>query len=161
MDKSEFERLKAEEKAHLRQMRALKQQARDAQRTASTASALGAMRNPALEDETDALTRDLQRGAASAEARLEIAMEGQAPVTGPDSDVDRESLKKAEAEALVRQMKAEMGARDEPSTETAARASASDAAPASAKTIGRTPPPAADPPPVSRGGKTIGRSRDQ
>ena len=82
MDKSEFERIKAEEKAHLQKLRALKQQHRGAQRMASTANALNAMRNPELEAETDAMTDKLMRDAALSEARFELAAEGLAPVTG-------------------------------------------------------------------------------
>ncbi|WP_420456460.1 hypothetical protein [Rubrivirga sp.] len=156
MDKNEFERLKAEEKAHLQKLRQLKQTHRDAQRTASTANALNAMRNPALEAETDEMTDRLMRDAAHAEARLDLALEGHAPVTGNADEVDRETLAKAEAENLVRQMKVQMGATDDPSAVDAAQASSEPSAPASAKTIGRTPP-ADDPPPVARGDKSIGR----
>ena len=95
MDKSEFERIKAEEKAHLQKLRALKQQHRGAQRMASTANALNAMRNPELEAETDAMTDKLMRDAALSEARFELATEGLAPVTGNAEEVDREALAKA------------------------------------------------------------------
>ena len=160
MDKEEFERIKAEEKAHLRQMRGLKQRHRDAQRTAQMAEAVSKLRNQALEAETDAMTEKLMRDAAIAEARLDLATEGHAPVTGNADDVDREALAKAEAEALVRQMKAQMGGGGEPSATEAARADKSPSAPAGAKTIGRTPPPAEEPPPAAeRGAKTIGRRR--
>ena len=156
MDKEEFERLKAEEKAHLRKLRALKQQHRDVQRKASSINALNAMRDRDLEDETDALTESLMRGAATQEARIDLALESQAPQTGP-SDVDREDLAKAEAEALVRQMRAAMGGGDAPPPASAT--SPTPAPPAGGKTIGRTPdepPPAADP----RDAKTIGRRCD-
>ncbi len=162
MDKDEFERIKAEEKAHLQKLRQLKQTHRDAQRTASTARALGAMRNTALESETDEMTDRLMRDAAQAEARLDVALEGHAPVTGNADDVDREDLAKAEAEALVRQMKMQMGGGGDPSSVDAAQAASEPSAPASAKTIGRMPPPADDPPEVGdAGAKTIGRSRGQ
>ena len=157
MDKSEFERIKAEEKAHLQKLRALKQQHRGAQRMASTANALNAMRNPELEAETDAMTDKLMRDAALSEARFELATEGLAPVTGNAEEVDREALAKAEAEALVRQMKAQMGG-GEPTAPEAAQNAASPSAPASAKTIGRTPPPADETPETGNAGaKTIGR----
>ncbi len=161
MDKNEFERIKAEEKAHLQKLRQLKQTHRDAQRTASTAKALNAMRNPGLEAELDAGTDKLMRDAAQAEARLDVALDGHAPVTGNADDVDRETLAKAEAEALVRQMKIQMGGGGDPSAVDAAQAATEPTAPASAKTIGRTPPPADDPPPVDRGDKSIGRPRSQ
>lgn len=157
MDKEEFERLKAEEKAHLRKLRELKQTHRDVQRKASSINALNAMRNQALEDETDALTEGLQRDAALQEARLDLALEGQAPQTGTPSDIDREELAKAEAEALVRQMKAAMGGGDAPA---APESSTTPSAPSSAKTIGRTPLSDDEPPPADRDAKTIGRRRD-
>jgi hypothetical protein len=164
MDKEEFERIKAEEKAHLRQLRQLKQTHRGAQRMASSAEALRNMRNEALESETDAVTDQLLRDAAHAEARFELATEGYAPQTGNAEDLDREDLAKAEAEALVRQMKAAMGGAT-PSIEEAAQNATDPAAPASAtspagaKTIGRTPPPEDEPPAdPAKGAKTIGRN---
>ena len=158
MDKEEFERLKAEEKAHLRQLRALKQTHREAQRKASSINALNAMRNRALEEETDALTEGLLRDAALQDARLDLALEGRAPQTGNADDLDREALAKAEAEALVRQMKAAMGG-DAPAPSASPTPSASSALPAG-KTIGRTPPPADAPPEADpRSAKTIGRPR--
>ncbi len=181
MDKEEFERLKEEEKAHLRQLRDLKQTHRDSQRMASTANALNAMRDPDLEARTDDATDKLMRDAARAEARFDLALEGQAPVTGNADDLDRQSLAKAEAEALVRQMKVQMGAVDGTSSVDTAQASAEPSAPAdaqaspasgpgtdpdapgpptSAKTIGRRPL-SDEPPAAGRGDKSIGRPRGQ
>lgn len=162
MDNDEFERLKAEEKAHLRKLRELKQTHRDVQRKASSVNALKAMRNAELEDETDALTDRLLRDATLQEARLDLALEGRAPQTGNADEVDRAALAKAEAEALVRQMKAAMGGGATPATPPSERPTpppAAPADPASGKTIGRTPPPDEPPPAADRGAKTIGRSR--
>ncbi len=164
MSPEEFERLKAEEKAHLQQLRALKQQHRGAQRTASTAKALGAMTDRTASDNLDAATDKLMRDAAFAEARFELATDGLAPVTGNAAEVDREALAKAEAEALVRQMKAQMGGGDPSSAEAAGTAGAASAptptAPAGQKSIGRTPPPADEPTPeATRDAKSIGRQR--
>ena len=133
MDKDEFERLKEEEKAHLRQLRDLKQTHRDAQRKASTLGALNAMRNPELEAETDRATDKLMRDAAQAEARFDLALEGDAPVTGNADGLDREALAKAEAEALVRQMKIQMGAQDAGSMTETAQAASEPSAPDRAK----------------------------
>ena len=133
MSPEEFERLKEEEKAHLRQLRGLKQTHRDAQRKASTVNALNAMRNPGLEAETDAATDKLQRDAAQAEARFDLALEGDAPVTGNADGLDREALAQAEAEALVRQMKIQMGAADADSMVDTAQAATEPSAPARAK----------------------------
>lgn len=158
MSPEEFERLKAEEKAHLQKLRDLKRTHGDVQRKVSSAEALNKMRNPDLEAETGRLTDDLFLDAARQEARLDLALEGHAPVTGNADDLDREALAKAEAEALVKQMKAAMGAAGDPAVEPTPRPES--AAPAGQKTIGRTPPPADEPPPVAdRDAKTIGRPK--
>ena len=109
MDPNEFERLKAEEKAHLRKLRDLKQTYRGLQSKKSTADALEQIQNRDLTDETDRLTKEMLRESAQQEARMELALEGQAPQTGAAEDLDREDLAKAEAEALVKQMRAAMG----------------------------------------------------
>ena len=183
MDKEEFERLKAEEKAHLQKLRDLKRQHRDVERKASSVNALRAMRNEELEGETDRLTEDLMRGAAHQEARLDLALEGHAPQTGNADDVDRAALAKAEAEALVKQMKAAMGGGVEGSAPNLAidpvqnpdgpvsssplsshgqrpADPAGDVPALGDKTIGRTPP-ADEPPPAGQDAKTIGRRRGQ
>lgn len=180
MSPEEFERLKAEEKAHLRKLRDLKQQHRDVERKASSVRALQNMRDANLEAETERLTSDLQRDAAHQEARLDLALEGHAPVTGNADDLDREALARAEAEALVQQMKAAMGhvpggsapnAAIDPVRNPDGPAAADPLSPHGQrpadptgdlpalgdKTIGRTPPPADEPPPADRGDKTIGR----
>ena len=162
MSPEEFERLKNEEKAHLRKMRDLKKTHRDARRKASSLEALNKMRNPELEADVDAGTEKLLRDAALSEARFDLALEGDAGQT--DGETDVADLAKAEAEALVRQMRAQMGA-GEMSSAQAAQAASDPAAPdpahpAGQKTIGRTPPPADDPPPADRGAKSIGRRRD-
>ena len=187
MDKEEFERLKAEEKAHLQKLRQLKGQHRDAQRKASTVNALNNMMNNGL-DKTGDATDKLMRDAAQAEARFDLALEGHAPVTGNADELDRADLAKAEAEALVRQMKVQMGAVDDTSMVDAAQAATEPSAPARTKdspatgpgtdpattdaptsaaaplandsadkTIGRAPLPD-DPPAAQRGDKSIGRS---
>lgn len=158
MDKDEFERLKAEEKAHLRELRALKQKHRDVQRKASSVNALNAMRDKALEDETDALTDGLMRDAAFQEARLDLSLENEKAAAA--AEADREAIAKAEAEALVKQMKAAMGGGDAASGTPAASETTdpTPASPADGKTIGRTPPSTDEPPAATdRGAKTIGR----
>ena len=170
MSPEEFERLKNEEKEHLRKLRALKQTHRDVQQKKKIVDAVTGMRNPGLEAETDDLTQSFYRDAAVQEARLDLALEGQAPVTGNANDLDKESLAKAEAEALVRQMKAQMG--HTPDLDAAPNAAidpvqnpdsphvqdpqAPDVGP---KTIGRTPLPDAPPPARPPDDKSIGRRR--
>ena len=152
MSPEEFNKLKEEEKAHLRQLRDLKQQHRDVQRTASILGALRGMDPSGLTAETDANTDALLRDAITQEARLDLAMEGEAERV--QTEADREATRQAQAAELVRQMKADAGATD---GEKAARP-ATDAA----RTIGRTPPPA-DAPDAARDSsadaKTLGRPR--
>ena len=158
MDKEEFERIKAEEKAHLRKLRELKQTHRDVQRKAKIVNAVRGMRNPELEAETDALTDGFYRDAAHQEARLDLALDSQDLDKAAAAEADKEALAKEEAAALIRQMKAEMGER--PGSPETRPPSAS---PTGAKSIGRTPPPEEEaPPPASaRDAKSIGRPRGQ
>ncbi len=154
MSPEEFNRLKEEEKAHLRQLRDLKQQHRDVQRKTSILGALRGMDASGLTSETDANTDALLRDAITQEARLDIALEGEAERVR--TEADRDAMRQAQAAELIRQMKADAGAVD---GEKAARP-ATDAA----RTIGRTPPPAETPdapPGASGGAKTLGRPRGQ
>ena len=168
MTPEEFERLKEQEKAHLRQLRDLKAQHRDVQRKKSIFDALRGLGRPDLDATHEEQVGRLMQDAAHAEARLDLAMEGAA---GAESVADRaareaaerEALRRAEAEALVRQMKGEMGG-----------LLPTDAAPAAGKTIGAAAPPpeappasappagapAADPPAdAARPAKSLGRPR--
>ena len=153
MSPEEFQRLKDEEKAHLRKLRDLKQTYRDAARKKTIVDAVTGMRSTALEDETQALTDKLQSGAALQEARMELAMENEDEIA--KAEADRDALRKAEAAALVAQFKAEAGgsALTKPTAQAAADSGA-------AKTIGRQPeaedPAAPDAP--GKPAKTIGRS---
>ncbi|MEO0559620.1 MAG: hypothetical protein AAF170_15710 [Bacteroidota bacterium] len=155
MDKEEFERIKAEEKAHLRKLRELKQTHRDVQRKAKIVNAVRGMRNAELESEIDAQTESFYRDAAHQEARLDLAIDSNALEKAAAAEADKEAIAKQEAAALIAQMKAEMGER--PGSPDARP----DASPTGAKSIGRTPPPEEDPPPPSadRGAKSIGRQR--
>ena len=158
MSPEEFERLKNEEKAHLRQLRSLKAQQRDAQRKVQIANAVTGMRNPELEASTDALTERLMRDAAHSEARLDLAVESAqtSAAASAQTEADREALRQAEAAALVAQMKAGMGAPVTGAPATGASPAGGDLPP---KTIGRPPPPdiASDAP--TPDAKTIGRPR--
>ena len=156
MDKDEFERIKAEEKAHLRKLRELKQTHRDVQRKAKIVNAVQGLRNAELEAETDALTEGFYRDAAHQEARLDLALDSQEALDkAAAAEADKEALAKEEAAALIRQMKAEMGERP------GSPESRPDASPTSPKSIGRTPPPEEEPPaaPSARDAKSIGRPR--
>ena len=153
MTPDEFNRLKEEEKAHLRQLRDLKQQHRDVQRKASILGALRGMSADGLTADTAANTDALMRDAVTQEARLDLAMEGEADRV--QAEADREATRQAEAAEMVRQFKAEAGAT---AGEQPARPAATDAP---GRTIGR-PPAAAEPPAdAPRDAKTLGRPRSQ
>lgn len=162
MDKSEFERIKAEEKAHLRKLRALKQQHRAATRKAGMLSALKGMTTPEQDATHDEFVGKVTQSSAMAEARFEIASEE--ADAAARAEADRQATRQADAEALIRQMKAELGGGDVPSA-SAPPASAprrtDRPAPADGKTIGRTPPEPEAPESAEpdRGAKSIGRRR--
>ena len=188
MDKSEFERIKAEEKEHLRQLRALKDQHRDAQRKASILGALRGMGTPEQDATHDEFTGKLAQDAAMTEARFEIASED--AERAAQAERDAEVTRQSEAEALIAQMKAELGggaertpspraetpsrqdasrqdasrqdaSRQDASRPTTARSPSSPTGTTSAKTIGRTPPEPEAPESAEpeRGAKSIGRGR--
>src|SRR5690606_17320842 len=109
----EFERLKEQEKAHLRQLRDLKAQHRDVQRKKSIFDALRGLARPDLDATHDEQVGKLMQDAAMSEARLDLAMESasgteSAAARAAREAAEREALRRAEAEALVRQMKAEV-----------------------------------------------------
>jgi hypothetical protein len=161
MTPDEFDKIKAEEKAHLLEMRRLKGLARSAQQKGRVAQAFekivggsaGAL--DALEQAMNRVGRDT----AMSEARFEIATESNASAV---SDEDHEEVLRAQrARDLVAQMKSELSApsRAEPAaTDAPSRADGVTAAP---KTIGRPPPPAPDKPDDSASApastKTLGR----
>ncbi|MEM1055307.1 MAG: hypothetical protein AAGI52_07260 [Bacteroidota bacterium] len=158
MDKSEFERIKAEEKAHLRKLRALKNQHRDAKRKASILGALKGMGTSKLDATHDEFTGKLATDAAMTEARFEIASEE--AERAAQAERDAEATRQSDAEALIQQMKAELGG--DPATPPASAPRRTDTpAAASGKTIGRTPPEAETPESTEpdRGAKSIGRRR--
>ena len=153
MTPDEFNRLKEEEKAHLRQLRGLKQQHRDVQRKASILGALRGMDAGGLAADTGANTDALMRDAATQEARLDLAMEGEADRV--QAEADRDATRQASAAEFVRQLKAEAGAT---AGEQPARPAAADAPD---RTIGRRPAAAETPPDAPRDAKTLGRPRGQ
>lgn len=168
MNRDEYERLKQAEKEHLRKLRDLKQQHREAQRKKGL---LDALRNlggaPELDETHDEMVRKLAEQDALAEARFELAAEEAEELAQREAArVELERLeaerKKAEAADLVRQMKAQMlGGAAEPRPE-----SGEPEATLPPKTIGpaQRDTPAADAPdapenPEAGPPKSIGRAR--
>jgi hypothetical protein len=110
MTPEEFERLKEQEKAHLRQLRDLKQQHRDVQRKKSIFDALRSLTRPDIDETHDEQVGKVMQDAAMSEARLDLAMESAEAAARAEQDAkELEELRKAQAEALVRQMKGELG----------------------------------------------------
>ncbi|HYE95045.1 MAG TPA: hypothetical protein VD962_02450 [Rubricoccaceae bacterium] len=162
MTPEEFERLKEEEKAHLRQLRALKQQYRQAQRQRGMLDALEGISKAGLDDTYDEMLDRLNRQNIEAEARFEVALEnrGLTPSDAGPTEAEREAMRRAEAEALVRQMKSEIPEGSQETNPTAGTNAARAGEPSSGKTIGRAAPPEPEAPPADdRGAKTIGRPR--
>ena len=162
MTPEEFERLKEAEKTHLRKLKALKQQHREAQRKKGLLDALKGIMRPDLDDVHDEMVDKLTMKNIENEARFEIALENanltdDALEKAAQEEAEREVLQKAEAEALVRQMKLEAGGGAAPSSDQTN-------AQAEGKTIGRAPSPdepeaeSVETPSTTRGSKTIGRS---
>ena len=113
MDHDEFERLKEEEKAHLRKVRALKQQLREAKRKQGVLGALQALDTSALDATHEEMLRKVTEKNVTAEARFELAMEAldeaekQEATRAEMARIEAERQKAAAAD-LVRQMKAQM-----------------------------------------------------
>lgn len=165
MTPEEFERLKEQEKAHLRQLRDLKRQAADAGRMGRMASALEQMSGALTDGDAtrNELVDRLSRNAAHTEARMEIALEAQADAERrAAAEAERARFEREQQEARARAtldaLRAEMGGAP---ASAASTPSATPEAPASAaKTLGRTPPPD-DPGPAPPDGppaKTLGRT---
>lgn len=171
MNRDEYERLKEAEKAHLRKVRALKEQLREAQRKQGIHDALRGLDTGALDAEFDDALRTVQEQNLSAEARFDLAMEA------VDEAAERERRRleqerfeaerqKSDAADLVRQMKAQI--LGDAAGNVEAQQSERPQADPPAKSIG--PPPAApEAPPAdkdpsdrrgdARPAKTIGRPR--
>jgi len=150
MDREEFERLKEEEKAHLRKVRALKQQLREANRKKGLLNALKNLDTSSLDATHEEMLRKVTEKNVGAEARFELAMD--ALDEAEKQEAAREEMARFEAERqksdaadLVRQMKAQMlgDAAEHADAQQADDASTEDETEAAppAKTIG----PAGDP----------------
>ncbi|MDX1438839.1 MAG: hypothetical protein R3284_02950 [Rubricoccaceae bacterium] len=170
MTPEEFERLKEAEKEHLRKMRALKQQYRDAKRKKGIMDALKGIVRPDLDDVHDEMVDKLTMKNIESEARFEIAMEEaglaeDALNEAARKEAENEALQKAEAAELVRQLKMETGG-ELKSAESTSATTEETTEHSAGKTIGRTPttPESSEADEKkddqdARGPKTIGRSR--
>ena len=174
MDRDEFNRIKEAEKAHLRKVRALKQQLREAKRKKGLLNALQGLDTSALDATHEDALRKVTEQNLSSEARFEIAME--ALDAAEKQEADRAEIARHEAERqqaaaadLVQQMKAQM--LGDAAQHVEAQGEAVPPAEAPQKTIGGarepddTPAPPASTPdapndePEARSAKSIGRFR--
>lgn len=111
MTQEEFDRIKEEEKQHLRQLRDLKRTYWQAQQKKSLVDSLtgmtDALGNATSREEVDQLMRE----AAFQEARLELALEGEEKESETEvvKEEDLEATQKAEAASLLNQIKHELG----------------------------------------------------
>jgi hypothetical protein len=135
MNRDEFERLKNEEKAHLRKVRALKQQLREANRKKGLLNALEGLDTSGLDSTHEEMLQKLTEKNITSEARFELAMD-----TLDDAakqEAAREEMARLEADRtksdaadLVRQMKAQMLGDAAEHVEAQRGDAATDAAPA-------------------------------
>ena len=168
MDRDEFERLKEAEKAHLKKVRALKQQLREAKRKQGLLDALRGLDTSALDETHEEMLRQVTEKNVTAEARFELAMD--ALDEAEKQEAARAEMARLEAERqksdaadLVKQMKAEMlgdaaqhaDAQDAPADKTAV-APGKSIGPAGARPETEAE---ADPKPDAPSAKSIGRFR--
>ncbi len=141
MDRDEFDRIKEAEKAHLRKVRALKQQLREAKRTQGLLGALQNLDTSGLDATHEEALRKVTEKNVTAEARYELAME--ALNEAARRDADREELARLEAERqkaaasdLVEQMKTQMLGDAQEHVAAQQQEGAPEATESPAKTIG-------------------------
>lgn len=139
MKREEFERLKEEEKAHLREVQKLKQRLREAERVRSIGKALGDVESAGSMDELDEALSKVQLEALEGESRLDMAIESSHNAEldkTPDPAEMEAELSKARAAELVRHMKISMGLEERESKPAPPADSATVESP-SGKTVGR------------------------
>lgn len=122
MTPEEYERFKEAEKAHLRKLKELKQQHHQLQRKAKVTRAVTDMAEGinGLYDEHNEMVERLQRDTIHSEARMEVALDNLSSDDAALESLDTaeleadQTLRKARAQELIRQMKAAEGGSSEP-----------------------------------------------
>lgn len=116
MTDEEFQRIKEEEKKHLRAKKRLQRTLKALKQRNEVQSVMQRMKRGAarLLDETESLVDSLRRTVAQDRARFEVALDDEI-VEDEDLHEAEEELREARAEALVRRMKAEEDTRSRPS----------------------------------------------
>ena len=109
MKREEFERLKEEEKKHLREIRDLKQKLKAAQRIQRIGRALTEIEQAGKLEGFDISLEEVQRKAAEQEARLDLVVENAGPIDPVEIEpIDEEALQKARAAEFIKRMKVSM-----------------------------------------------------
>jgi len=160
MTPEEYEQFKEAEKAHLRKLREIKKQHQALKRKAAVTRSVTDMAEGATDlfSESDEMVERLQMDSASAEARLDVALDSLGSSDAAQGQLDaaelaqaEEELKKQRAQELIRQMKSESPSRDG-SPSAPESSTATPESPASDETTG--PSTSSDLPE-----KTIGRMK--
>ncbi|HET6566687.1 MAG TPA: hypothetical protein VFG50_01910 [Rhodothermales bacterium] len=115
MTQEEFDRLKEDEKAHLRKLKELKQALFGAQRVASSRQALEDMSTGSQNviDEHAQLVDRLSQDAALSEARMDMALSAEGERANAEKIEEmEEDLRKARAQDLIRRMREQMASED-------------------------------------------------
>jgi hypothetical protein len=155
MNPDEYERLKEEEKAHLRKVRALKEQLQHARRQEGLHKAIRGLDTSGLDAEFEQALRDVESQNLTAEARYELAM----GALDDAAERERQRLeeerfdaerRQAAASDLVRRMKSELSS-DAPGAGRSETKTTSEPA--------KPEEPSTDPPAADSSSKTIGRPR--
>ena len=109
MKREDFDRLKDEEKRHLREIQDLKRKLKEAQRMQRIGRALGDVQRAGDLEGFDSSLEEVQRRAAEQEARLDLAATGAESLDTVDlPEIDEEALKRARAADFIKQMKVTM-----------------------------------------------------
>lgn len=145
MTPEEFDKIKQAEKAHLKEIRALKNQLRSLKKRNEIASTIRNMEEASgkdLLDTHDEMLNKLHQEIAEQEARFEIALES-AKESSSDEEIrleveNEEALQRARARDLIKQIKLQMGLpQEEIDTPPQKQDAPSNVATETSKTIGR------------------------
>jgi hypothetical protein len=162
MNSEEYERLKEAEKAHLRKVRALKQQLQEAKKKERLAETIEKLDTSELDEEFDRSLRAVQEKSLTADARFDMAMEALDQAEARERqrlEVERfeKDQQRTAAAELVRRLKEEVEGQSMPVERHSSQAQHG----ASALTDDPPTPPDASPQNAEDPSKTIGRRRSR
>lgn len=121
MKREDFERLKEEEKKHLREIRALKQKLKDAQRLQRIGKALQDIESAGDLEGFERSLEEVERKALEQEARLDMAIDSSGSSTPEElPELDEEALRRVRAADFIQRMKVTLGEITESAEESTA-----------------------------------------